>query len=132
MASPGIAEFLLAHAAKREAKHRAAVRIGLGPDASAMRFDYGAADRKSDAHALAFGGNERLEELFHHVGADAAAGVRHTYCDDAVRRSGRDGEMARRRVLHGFDRVADEIEQHLLHLDLVGEYKVPAAVENEL
>src|SRR5262245_28250990 len=93
MPSFGIAELLLGHASEGEAENRAAARVWLRPDAPAMGFDDGATDREADAHTIAFRGHKRLKQLLHHVGPDAAAGIRHADRDDTIAGAGRDDEV---------------------------------------
>ena len=50
--------------------------LGSDPDASAMRLDDGARDRQADAHALALGGDERLEQLLGDLRRDARSRCR--------------------------------------------------------
>src|SRR6266568_749341 len=72
---PGIADFLFADRAKREVENGASLRVGLEPDLSAVGLDDRPRDRQADAHALALGGDERLEQLLGDFGRDAAPGV---------------------------------------------------------
>ena len=52
-----------------------AARVRLRPQPAAMRLDDGAADRQPDAHAVALGGDERLEQPRQDFRPNAAAGV---------------------------------------------------------
>src|SRR5215510_9087222 len=133
MTSDGIADFLPVDRAQREAKDRAAGRIGLHPDVAAMRLDDGARDRQADPHAMPLGGEERLEQLRSRLFRNAVSGVGHADGDHAVLAgSGGHDELAPGRLLHGLDRVAHEVEQHLLDLHLVGEHKLDRRIELEL
>ncbi len=48
---------------KREIKLRAVRGVSGSPQAATMRLNNRAADRKSDAGAVGFGGNKRIEDL---------------------------------------------------------------------
>src|SRR5262249_19260113 len=127
-----IVRVLLGHRAKGETEHRAAARIGLRPDASAVSFDDRARDRQPHSHAVTFRGHERLEELRRDLVRDSRPGI--GYADDCraiLARCGGQDKLAMRRLLHGFDRVAYQVEQHLLHLDLVGEHQIERRIKPE-
>src|ERR1700761_1956139 len=47
---------------ERERHRRAELRVVGRLDAAALAFDDGAADRKSQSHAVGFGGEERIED----------------------------------------------------------------------
>src|SRR5688572_17582390 len=92
-----------------------------------MGVDDRSANRQAQPHALCLGGLERLEQLGLDLRRKARAGIRD---GDLRQRSigarlhgdGRDQHMPRWRALrHGFNAVADEIEDDLLDLDLVDE-----------
>src|SRR4051812_24582507 len=72
--SDGIADLLLAHRPQRGAKGRAAGGVGVRSDLSAMGLDDG--NRKADAHAMAFVGDEGLEQMSRYVRRNPRAGVR--------------------------------------------------------
>ena len=106
-------------------KDRAARRVRLDPNAAAMRLDDGARNRQADAHALPLGGDKWLEQLLGDFRRDAGAGVGHAD-PHHDRRQPAATEMARSRGLrcfHRFHGVADQIEQHLLDLDFVGQHQ---------
>src|ERR1700722_13118002 len=71
----GIAGLLPGHCGQREAEHRPASGIGPSHDGAAVRFHDGARDRQADPHALAFGGDERLEKLRADLRRNAGAGI---------------------------------------------------------
>src|SRR5208282_2753979 len=118
---------------KREAEGRAPSRVRLRPDFSAMRFDNGAADRQTDAHAVRLRCDERLEQLggdflgyarprighgnLHHVLADGGQG----HC-----------QLAARGVLHRIHGVAKQVHEDLLHLDTIDEHPIHLRVDRHL
>ena len=123
--SLAIVEFLRNDTAKREAEDRSAAWIGLDRDLPAMRFDDGARDRQSNPHALLFRGDERLEQpstLYPERSRPRVgnANGNHVVCCGR----GRDNKLAAIGALHGLNRVAQQIEQDLLNLDLVDKNEV--------
>ena len=68
----------LGHMARQEnAEDRALADLGIAEDEAAGLLDDAVDHRQAEAGALAdfLGGEERLEDLLHHVGRDAGAGV---------------------------------------------------------
>src|SRR5262249_29387815 len=59
----------------RKQKCRAGTVIRLGPELAAMALDDGAAHGEADAHAVALGGVERVEQSLEVLRLDADAGV---------------------------------------------------------
>src|SRR5262249_25298037 len=128
--SDGIADVLLGHGPQREAEDRPAGGVGLRVDMAAVGLDDGAGDRQTDPHALTPVGHARLEQLRHHRRRDPRAGVGDADGDHAVLAgSRRNDELAWLRVFHRLDRVAQQIEQDLLDLHLVGEHEIDRRVE---
>src|SRR5262245_49617253 len=76
-----IAEILVRYSGHREAEHGAATLVGLHGDLAAVAFDDRARDRQANAHPVALGRDERLEELRRNFGGDAGAGVRYADFD---------------------------------------------------
>src|SRR6516162_3329050 len=119
--SEAIAALLLVNDRQREGEDRTATGIWLLCDCAAMRFDDRARDRQTDPHAMAFGRDKWLKQLIGDLRRDACAGIRDADFDHVIRgRGGRNDEFADRGGLHRVDRVADEIEQDLLNLHLIG------------
>src|SRR5919109_1609610 len=116
-----------------EVENRTTLGRRLHPDLPAVRFDDGAADRETEPHALALGRHERLEQMSRHLGRQSATGIGHAHLRHAVAAGdGRDLELARARYLeHDLDRVADQVDQHLLDLDAVGQNDVRGRIEAE-
>ena len=56
-------------------KYGAARRVVLCPYPAAVSFDDGTRNGQAHAHAVAFGGEERLEYLLQRVRRDAGAGI---------------------------------------------------------
>src|SRR5580704_7164242 len=120
-----IVAFLRGGSAKREAKDRSAACIWLDHDLPAMRFDDSARDRQSDSQSLLFRGDERLEQARDDIRSDPGPRVGHANGNHVVcYRRGRDDKLAPNGALHGLNRVAQQIEQDLLDLDLVDKYEV--------
>src|SRR5262249_51228640 len=84
-----IADLLPADRPQGEAKDRPATGIGLGPDLAAMRLDDRSRDRQPDPHPLAFGGDERLEQLRTHLRRNARSGIGNADRDHGVARRAR-------------------------------------------
>src|SRR5215217_7425660 len=130
--SVGIGHLLLSHPFQREAEDGPAAFVRPGPDSPAMRLDDGPRDGQADPHAGALRGDEGLKELPGDFGADAGPGVG----DADQRHAALGGRDAHHKVApfapgHRIDRVADEVQDDLLHLDLVGEHEIDRAVEFE-
>src|SRR3954468_6008622 len=93
--SDGIADLLLGHRPQREAKGRAAGGVGARSNLSAMGLDNGAGNRQADAHAVAFVGNEGLEQMSRYVRRNPRAGVRDADSEHTVLvGGGRNRELA--------------------------------------
>ena len=72
-----------------------------------------------------FRGDERLEQLRRHIRCDAGPRVGNIDGNHVVNCGpGRDNQFATFRTLHRLNRVAQQIEQHLLNLDLVDKDEV--------
>src|SRR3546814_18181612 len=84
-----------------------------------MGFDDRAADRQPDAEPFRFGAAEGGEEGAVRSAADAGSGVGDAYLDEVSGGAGDDLDLADGRTLHGLDGVADDVDQYLLHLDLI-------------
>src|SRR6266516_4465268 len=127
---PGIADFLFADRAKREVENRTSLRVGLQPDLPAVRLDDRPRDRKADAHSLALGGDEWLEQLRRDFLGNSRPGVGNADRDHVViGRAGGNDQLAAMRCLHGVDRIAYQVDQDLLHLHPVGEHQARPRVE---
>ena len=97
-----------------------------------MRFDDRSADGQADAHALLLGRHERLEQLLGDGRADAGARVCDADLDQLVgNRLGRDREFAPLRAGHGFEGVADQVQQNLLDLYPVRQHVGGCGIERE-
>src|SRR3954471_18121854 len=107
--SDGIADLLLGHRPQREAKGRAAGGVGGRSDLSAMGLDNGAGNRQADAHAVAFVGDERLEQMSRYVRRNPRAGISDADNKHAILVGrGGDSELALLRGFHGLDGVAQQ------------------------
>src|SRR5262249_37216648 len=127
--SAGIARILSGRGSQREAKDRSTARVGLHRDLSAVGHDNCAADRQADTHAVSLVGHKGLEELRHQFRRDPGAGVGHADGNHVVVAGcGGDDEFASLRRRHGLDRISQQIEQHLLNLDLVDEDEIDGRV----
>ena len=84
-----------------------------------MTFHDGAADGQPDARAIAFGCKKRIEHAFFRDGIEASAEI--LDCDQRrpalSRRAYTHQQRFCRRVVHCFDGILDEIDEHLLQLD---------------
>ena len=105
-------------------KGRALSQIGLNPYASAVSLDDRTADRQSHAHSIGFGGDEGAEQPVCVLGGDPDTavlhGYRHLVCFVLARS---DHQLARPicDCFHRFDAIDHQIDDHLLHLDTIGE-----------
>src|SRR5690349_21623544 len=96
---------------------------GFRPDLAAVRFHDRPADREANPHATLFRGGKRLEQVLQDLRRDPGSGIPYT---DLNERFGRQGSCSDRQltlphILHGLDRIADEIEENLLDLNAVHE-----------
>lgn len=69
---------------KREVKACAARRIVGGPQAPAMFFNYGAADREAYADRITLRGKERFEDLVHLQRRQSRPGIAHRHLDVVI------------------------------------------------
>ena len=98
--------------------------VRLCPQPAPMGIDDGPADRQPHAHAAGFGGVEGLENTIEMFRIDPWPGIAHRH-EDAVRlvRFGADqqlpGPSSTQTDAHGFDRVQDQVQYHLLHLNTI-------------
>src|SRR6476661_8656445 len=128
--SDGIADLLLGHRPQREAKGRAAGGVGARSNLSTMGLDNGAGNRQADAQALAFVGDEGLEQMSRYVRRNPRAGVRDADSEHAILvGGGRNRELAPGRRLHRLDGIPQQVEQNLLNLHLVGEDEIDGGIE---
>src|SRR6516165_5708216 len=128
--SEGIAEILPRRGPQREAKDRSTVGIGLHRDLSAMGLDNSAADRQANTHAVALVGDKGLEELRDQFRRDSGAGVGHADGDHlVVAGCGGNDELASLRRLHGFDGIAQQVQQNLLNLHLIDQDEIHGRIE---
>src|SRR4051812_27063731 len=92
---------------------------------SAMTLDDRSADGESDAHPLRLRGEERVEHALGLVWLDAYPRIAHTQTDPVVvaaRRANHDLTGTVLDLSHGFERIAKEVDHHLLQLDAVSHY----------
>src|SRR5262245_24902224 len=129
-ASDGIADLLRADGTDRKAEDCAAIGVGFHPDSTPMSLNDRARNRQPDSHALRLGRNKRLEQLSGNLGRNAGTGVGHAdHQHVVVDRVGGEDQLALLGLLHGFNGVSDQVQQHLLNLYLVGEYEVVGSTE---
>ena len=97
-----------------------------------MRFDNRPADRQADAHAGFLGRKEGLKQVLRHVFPKAGSGIGYHNFDHIVRRRHIGyGQFAARGMCHGLERVAKQIDQHLLDLDAVHQHQIVPRVQIE-
>ena len=109
---------------QREAEQRAAARTMTSPQQSAVGLDQLAADRQPDAEPARLGGVEGLEDPLQIALGDAGAAVGHLDLDlVALSRPIATVDLAARpparRQLDRLHRIAQQVEDHLLQVDLV-------------
>jgi hypothetical protein len=104
---------------QHDAKNRPTSEVLFRPDTAAMRLDNRIADRQADTHAGLFGRDKRLEQPFANVVGEPGPIVADADLDAVVFQFDGDGNLLGRLPGNGFRRVAQEIEKHLLYLDLV-------------
>ena len=91
-----------------------------------MIFNQRPANVEAHAHAVGLRAEKRREQLPGHFRWDTNAAVRHFDDSERVRqlcRSQHGDSLFRRQMLHRLARVSQEIDQHLLDHDAVGEDK---------
>ena len=96
-----------------------------------MRLDDRARNRQTNAHPLAFRGDEWLEQLLVYLGRNSRSSIGDVDLDHPAVRRRRYDEFAVLGLLHRFDGVAHEVEQNLLNLHLVREHKLALRVEGK-
>src|SRR3546814_20292058 len=104
----------------------------LHPNAAAIGLDDSSTNRKTKPHAFRFRAHERLEELGCDVRRYARPGVSHRHANKS-RLIGRrpDSEKTAGRRAHRIHRVADEVAQDLLALDLVDQHSGCLLITND-
>ena len=98
--------------------------LGSTDDLAAMAFDDGTRDRQTDSHAVAFGRDERLKQLVGDFRRNARPGIGDKDFHQFAVRPARNQQFPARGLLHGLDRIADQVQQYLLDLDLVDQDEV--------
>src|SRR5262245_18077418 len=127
---PPIAQLLRGCRLQGKAERCPATGILIGPDPSAMRLDDGPRYRQVGPHPVRLGSNERLEQLFDNFGRTTWTGIGNAHqCVAVSPGSGCNDQIPTRRVLHGLDSVAHQIEKHLLDLNLVGKDEINHRIE---
>jgi hypothetical protein len=97
-----------------------------------MSFDDALGDREADAHAGWLGGDERLKQARENFLGKAASRVGDPDLDHAFVQQNRfNHELLLRTSVHGFDRIADQIEENLLNLHLFNEDGARPRIEAE-
>ena len=97
---------------------------------ASVRLDDRARNRKPNFHSLPFRGDERQEKPRSDFRRDTMAGVGDIDRDHAVTGGrGHDRQLAAVGAFQCLERVAQEIEQDLLNLDLIDQNKVDDRVE---
>src|SRR5439155_6843818 len=107
---------------QREVERGAAAGVRRRPEAPAVRLDDAAADREAEPEPGLLGREEGVEDLLLHGGRDAVARVADRHLDRVgVGGDGRDQQaaLAPARLRHGFERVQEEVQDHLLDLHAV-------------
>ena len=95
--------------------------IARRPKLTPMTFNDGAADGKTQSHAMALGGKERFKDLVQVSLGQAYPVIADTYLDDLFRVDAAayiDLSLGGR-GLHGVEGVAHQVENDLLYLDIV-------------
>lgn len=114
-------------------KRSASFRPGFRPNSSTVRFDDGAANGQTQPHAFAFRANEGGEKLIGNGRIDARTGIEHRHANEAgLIGMGGNSQLSLRTVAHGLAGIADEIDDHLLDLDLVDEDRRGICVQIEV
>src|SRR5581483_12157028 len=95
-----------------EMENRAAARSILGPQAGAMRFDDGTANRQADAHAGGLRRHEGLEQIAPDVRCETRPRVGNADLNPAAVSAQRgDRQLTLLTRCHGLDRIAHQVEQ---------------------
>ena len=90
------------------------------------------ADRQADAHAGLLGREERLKQVHMGIVAKSMSGIRNGNFNHIIGCLGvGDDQLAMGRTGHRFQRIAEEIDQHLLDLDPIGNHLVVGRIELE-
>src|SRR4051812_40380300 len=127
-----ISEILIADPRHSEAKYRAASGVWFHHDPPAMALDDGARDRQADTHAIALGRYEGLKQLLGDFRRNARAFVGNVDFHNVVLTRARcDQQFRTRGVLHRLDRIADQVQKHLLDLHLVDKDEIMFRIDPE-
>jgi len=96
-------------------KNRAVRQVACDRQPAAVIFHHRAADREPHAHAVGFGGEERIENALHILRIDAAAGIFHRDQTVGLMQLGFQSEntLAVSNAAHGVDRVHHQVDQDL-------------------
>src|SRR6478736_4879350 len=116
MCTTKLAGMLAPHVAlKGKTEQGATARVWLSRHLSAMSFDDALGDGEADAHAGRLGGDERLKQARDDFLGKAASRVGDPDLDHTfLQQSSFNHELLLRAALHGFDRIADQVEENLL------------------
>src|SRR5580704_62628 len=131
----GIAARFRLHCWQIEDKGRPGMSAANHSEAATMRFDYRAADREPHSHAERLGRDERLEYGVRHLGGDPGSGIDHGDLDGlfAVVPDLDDDRSSRAvRRFHRIHRVAEQVQQHLLNLNSVGQNDCTAGIDLQI
>src|SRR5262245_47670291 len=108
-------------AGQRELKYGAARLVRLRPQPAAMSVDDRSTDRQPHPCSGRLRGVERLENPLQIRRIDARPGIAHGHEDAGLVLLGADRQLScpRRSRAHGFNRVQDEVQDHLLQLNAI-------------
>src|SRR6476646_5707130 len=121
MCTTKLAGMLAPHVAlKGKAEQGSTAGVWLSPHLSTTSFDDALGDGEADAHAGRLGGDERLKQARKNFLGNPASRIGDPDFEHAFVQQNRfNHELLLRAPVHGFDRIADQIEENLLNLHLL-------------
>lgn len=101
------------------------------PYPPAVSLDDGAANRQAKTRTALLRGKERVEDVLAVIGVYPGTVVLDRHQDLIAKACSADAQHARprRSLLHGFCRIRDQIQKHLLQLNFVGDAERKPRVE---
>src|SRR4029450_7388345 len=96
---------------------------GRHPNPTVVDLNDRAADRKAHPHPVLFGRKKRLENLIDVGWGNTDAGIGDPDMHTIAVECGAYRQDALLHRTHGIDGIHDQIQNHLLHLDSIAEYR---------
>src|SRR5690349_4320808 len=102
-----------------ELEYCAAAAVAAGCNAPPVCFDDRSTDRKTNSHSARLAGHKRLKQLLCNFRSDAGASISHEENGKLLLVCDTNGQFSSAGSFHCLDTISDQIECHLLDLNLV-------------